>query len=88
MVWRWFKRRSATRWLGVMADRGLKPTATFGVRSATKDKNQKSPEMSGVLEASWATRVSTSSTLSPDSASDIVPPFAKMTPLTSAEFTE
>ena len=30
----------ATRLLGVMADRGLKPTATFGGRSATKDKYQ------------------------------------------------
>ena len=27
--------------LGVMDDRGLKPTATFGGRSATKDKNQR-----------------------------------------------
>ena len=32
-----------------MADRGLKPTATFGGRSATKDKNQKSREGSGVV---------------------------------------
>ncbi len=36
---RGFHRRSATRWFGVMADRGWKPTATFGGRSATKDKN-------------------------------------------------
>ena len=27
MAWRWFHRRSAARWFGVMADRGLKPTA-------------------------------------------------------------
>ncbi len=40
IVWRWFDRRSATRWFGGMADRGLKPTATFGGRSATKDMNQ------------------------------------------------
>ncbi|MCX7421938.1 MAG: hypothetical protein NT013_20660 [Planctomycetia bacterium] len=40
IMWRWFDRRSATRWLGGMADRGLNPTATFGGRSATKDKNQ------------------------------------------------
>ena len=41
MVWQWFHRRSATRWFGLMADRGLKPTATFGGRSATKDKNRR-----------------------------------------------
>ena len=40
-MWRWFDRRSATRWFGGMADRGWKPTVTFGGRSATKDKNQK-----------------------------------------------
>ncbi len=45
---RWFHRRSATRLFGVIADRGLKPTATFSGRSATKAKNQKSPEGSGV----------------------------------------
>ena len=39
-AWRGFNRRSATRWFGVMADRGWKPTATFGGHSATKDKNQ------------------------------------------------
>jgi hypothetical protein len=41
-------RRSATRLFGVIADRGLKPTATFYGRSATKAKNQMSPEGSGV----------------------------------------
>ena len=39
---RWFDRFSATRWFGGMADRGLKPTATFGGRSAAKDMNPKS----------------------------------------------
>ena len=36
-----FNRRSATKGFGGMADRGLKPTATFDGRSATKDKNQR-----------------------------------------------
>lgn len=40
MVWRWFHRRFATRWFGGAADRGLKPTATFDDRSATKHMNQ------------------------------------------------
>ncbi len=43
IVWRWFDRRSATKWFGVIADRGVKPTATISGRSATKDKNPKSP---------------------------------------------
>ena len=40
MVWHWFDRRSATRSFGVIADRGGKPTATFGGRSVTKDMDQ------------------------------------------------
>jgi hypothetical protein len=39
-----FHHRSATRLFGVIADRGWKPTATFGGRSATKDKNQRAPD--------------------------------------------
>ena len=38
---RWFNRRSAKRLFDAIGDRGMKPTATFGGRSATKDKNQR-----------------------------------------------
>ena len=38
-----FNRRSATRWLGAMASRGLKPTATSNGRSATKHGSRREP---------------------------------------------
>ena len=37
IAWGWFNRRSATRWFCVIADRGLKPTATVG--RSLRDQN-------------------------------------------------
>ena len=39
LAWRWFNRRSATRSFGVIADRGLKPTATVGWSLRDQDRS-------------------------------------------------